>query len=313
MPSQRGHMPPVMLKLRFSFTVFPPRSSVTAPAPLIEATLKENAWGEPMCGCPSRLNRMRNMALASVAVPTVERTSAPIRCWSTTIAVVSPSSTSTSGRASVGMKPCTKALYVSLISRCDSAAIVPNTKELLPEPETPVNTVSRRFGISMLMSLRLFTRAPCTRIRSWLSASCSAGAGVSVLVAMHSPVLKQPEDVAVGVGDGGHQATATDVAHGLLHGGTGSGHLGQLRLDVRHVPVGHRRGHALRSTARHQPDVLTGGLEADVVGPVGLRRDAEQGGVHRLGLRQVGHGMQHGLDSLGGRAAHWSLLKSWVT
>ena len=32
------------------------------------------------------------------------------------------------------------------MSRCDSAAIVPNTSELLPEPETPVNTVSRRFG-----------------------------------------------------------------------------------------------------------------------------------------------------------------------
>src|SRR5439155_17627493 len=37
----------------------------------------------------------------------------------------------------------------------------------------------------------------------------------------HSSVLQQPEDVAIGVGDGGHQAAATDVAHGLLHGGTG--------------------------------------------------------------------------------------------
>src|ERR1700730_18422055 len=62
--------------------------------------------------------------------------------------------------------------------------MVPNTSELLPEPETPVNTVSRRFGISTLMSLRLFTRAPCTRIRSWLSATCSAGDCVSVLVAI---------------------------------------------------------------------------------------------------------------------------------
>jgi hypothetical protein len=43
-------------------------------------------------------------------LPTVERVSPPIRSWSTMIAVVSPSSTSTSGRASVGMKPCTKAL-----------------------------------------------------------------------------------------------------------------------------------------------------------------------------------------------------------
>ena len=155
-----------------------------APLARTEGTLKENALGGPMCGCPSRLKRMRSIALASVAVPTVERGSAPIRSWSTRIAVVSPSSTSTSGRASVGMKPCTKALYVSLISRCDSAAIVPNTRELLPEPETPVNTVSRRFGSSTLTSLRLFTRAPCTRIRSWLSAACSAGDCPSVLVAM---------------------------------------------------------------------------------------------------------------------------------
>ena len=81
-----------------------------APLAVTEATLKENALGEPMCGCPSRLKRMRSIALASVAVPTVERGSAPIRSWSTMIAVVSPSRTSTSGRASVGMKPCTKAL-----------------------------------------------------------------------------------------------------------------------------------------------------------------------------------------------------------
>src|SRR5436190_15820173 len=68
--------------------------------------------------------------------------------------------------------------------RCDSAAIVPNTSELLPEPETPVKTVSRRFGISMLMSLRLFARAPYTRIRSWLSAACSGRDCVLVFMAM---------------------------------------------------------------------------------------------------------------------------------
>jgi hypothetical protein len=99
-----------MLKVRRSFTVRPARSMVTAPAPLIEATLNENAWGEPRYGFPSRLKRMRSIAPVSVAVPTVERALAPIRSWSTMIAVVSPSRTSTSGRASVGMKPCTKAL-----------------------------------------------------------------------------------------------------------------------------------------------------------------------------------------------------------
>ena len=110
MPSQRGHMPPVRVNERFSRVFLPPFSTVTAPAPLIDAALNENAWGEPMCGLPSRLKRMRSIALASVAVPTVERGLAPIRSWSTMIAVVSPSSTSTSGRASVGMKPCTNAL-----------------------------------------------------------------------------------------------------------------------------------------------------------------------------------------------------------
>ena len=50
------------------------------------------------------------MALTSVTVPTVERGLAPNRSWSTRIAVVRPSSTSTSGRAIVGMKPWTNAL-----------------------------------------------------------------------------------------------------------------------------------------------------------------------------------------------------------
>ena len=71
-----------------------------------------------------------------------------------------------------------------MIIRCDSAAIVANTNELLPEPETPVNTVSRRFGISTLTSLRLLTRAPCTRIRSWLSATCGADDRLSGLVTL---------------------------------------------------------------------------------------------------------------------------------
>ena len=176
-------MPPVRLNVACT-VLLAPRSTVIAPDPRTEGTLNEKALGEPMCGFPSRLKRMRSIALASVAVPTVERGSAPIRCWSTMIAVVSPSRTSTSGRASVGMKPCTNALYVSLISRCESAAIVSNTKDVLPEPETPVKTVSRRFGISTLMSLRLFSRAPCTRIQSWLSATCDVGGGLSFLEAM---------------------------------------------------------------------------------------------------------------------------------
>src|SRR5690606_21858601 len=82
------------------------------------------------------------------------------------------------------MNPCRNALYVSLIIRCDSAAIVSNTSELLPEPDTPVNTVSRRLGSSTLTSLRLFSRAPCTRITSWLSAARGEAGCWSVLVAL---------------------------------------------------------------------------------------------------------------------------------
>src|SRR4051812_39574218 len=70
------------------------------------------------------------------------------------------------------------------MSRCDSAAIVSKTSELFPEPETPVNTVSRRLGSSRLMSLRLFSRAPSTRIRSWLSAACADTARSRLVVAV---------------------------------------------------------------------------------------------------------------------------------
>src|SRR3954469_9055546 len=135
------------------------------------------------------------------------------------------------------------------MSRCDSAAIVPNTSELLPEPDTPVNTVSRRLGISRLTSFRLFSRAPWTRITSWVSATCGAGDGVSGLVAIvigRGSVLDQPEDVAVRITERGHETAAADVVGGLVGAGAGGRHLGQLRLDVGHVPVGDRRLHALR-------------------------------------------------------------------
>lgn len=125
-PSHRGHMPPVRLNV-FVTVLLAPRSIVIEPLALTDRTLNANAFEDPICGCPRRLNKIRRITFASVAVPTVERASAPMRCWSTTIAVVSPSSTSTSGRTIVGMKPCTNELQVSLISRCDSAAIVPKT------------------------------------------------------------------------------------------------------------------------------------------------------------------------------------------
>src|SRR5699024_5755601 len=57
-------------------------------------------------------------------------------------------------------------------SRCDSAAMVLNTRLDLPEPESPVKTVRRRLARSISMFLRLLTCAPRTRIVSWASAWC---------------------------------------------------------------------------------------------------------------------------------------------
>src|SRR6478736_4683318 len=106
------------------------------------------------------------------------------------------------------------------MSRWDSAAIVPKTSELLPDPETPVNAVSRRLGISTLMSLRLLTRAPWTRISSWLSAAWGTRAWVSsVVVAM--PGSAQLLDADQG---------ARGVAHGAVAHAVGL--LGRLLDDL---------------------------------------------------------------------------------
>src|ERR687891_544423 len=73
-PSQRGHIPPSRVKVAFwAFVLRAPRSTVIVPLARTEGTLNEYALGEQMCGFPSRLKRMRSIALASVAVPTVER------------------------------------------------------------------------------------------------------------------------------------------------------------------------------------------------------------------------------------------------
>jgi hypothetical protein len=44
--------------------------------------------------------------------------------------------------------------------------MVPKTSDDLPEPDTPVNTLSLRFGMSTDTLARLFSRAPRTWITS---------------------------------------------------------------------------------------------------------------------------------------------------
>ena len=74
----------------------------------------------------------------------------------------SPSMLSTFGRPYFGRYCCTKVGKVSFNSLLDFAAIVSRTRELFPDPDTPVNTVIRYFGMSRDTSLRLFCRAPLT-------------------------------------------------------------------------------------------------------------------------------------------------------
>src|SRR5580704_19013555 len=70
-----------------------------------------------------------------------------------------------------------------------------------------------------------------------------------------SAILDQAEDVAVRVGECGHEAAAPDISRGLLQRRTGSGDFGELRLDIRHVPVRDGRGHP--TTAWYEPDLLS--------------------------------------------------------
>src|SRR4051812_15993001 len=104
--------------------------------------------------------------------------------------------------------------------------MVPKTSELLPEPDTPVKTVSRRFGISRLTSLRLFTRAPVTRIRSWLSATCSICCSDSPAAIAHQLPVGQFVRLAPGL----------DAAWGDAEPTVGRGQLARIEAGARHEP-----------------------------------------------------------------------------
>jgi hypothetical protein len=73
------------------------------------SALNEYAGALPALGVPIRLNTIRSMVYASVAVPRVERAFAPIRSWSTTMAALRLCSASTSGRLGLPMNDCRNA------------------------------------------------------------------------------------------------------------------------------------------------------------------------------------------------------------
>src|SRR4029450_5955589 len=164
------------------------------------------------------------------------------------------------------------------MSRWDSAAIVPKTSELLPDPDTPVNTVSRRLGSSTLMSLRLLTRAPCTRMRSWRSAATLIGRSC------HG----SSDDLVAEVGHAGgrnglHQPEAHVLGELVEEAAAAAEQDGHLVADA---PVAQarrqRRGH---DAAAHEGDVLVpGGLAGGRDGVL------DAGGDQRLRLADLGGG-----------------------
>ena len=130
--------------------------------------------------------------------------------------------------------PCISATFAS--TSLSSSAL-----PLRPLRRSAFSSLARSLIAARSSSVNPLDFSPCCSWRPLraLLAAFSSHCNTPVRRTIPS-VLHQPEDVAIEVGDGGHQAAATDVVRGLLHGGAGGGHLGQLRLDVRHVPVGHR-------------------------------------------------------------------------
>src|SRR5689334_8134424 len=77
------------------------------------------------------------------------------------------SSASASGCEYFGKKFRTNMLKFSFSRRCDSVAIVSNTMDDFPEPDTPVKIVILRLGIRSETFFKLFSRAPRISIYSW--------------------------------------------------------------------------------------------------------------------------------------------------
>src|SRR5215213_8712574 len=81
-----------------------------------------------------------------------------------------------------------KKLKFSNSCRCASVAIVSNTTDDFPEPETPVKIVISRLGIRRSTSLRLFSRAPRIWMYSVTRPSCRAPGGSLLGYAIGTPL-----------------------------------------------------------------------------------------------------------------------------
>ncbi len=144
-------------------------------------------------------------------VPTVERGFFEVDFWSIETAGDRPSMKSTSG---LSIWPRNWRAYAesdSTYRRWPSAKMVSKARLDLPEPDSPVKTISESRGRSSEMSLRLCSRAP--RMMSWSatgflgwsswsprSNTCSFTLAVSASVprGTDSPILRGVPDRATG-------------------------------------------------------------------------------------------------------------------
>src|SRR3989338_2383480 len=111
-------------------------------------------------------------------VATVERGLLERLFWSIEIAGDRPVISSTSGFC-ICRKNCRAyAESDSTYLRCPSAKIVSNAKDDFPLPESPVNTTILFRGISTVMFLRLWVRAPLMTIFP-ASSECPCGFGIT--------------------------------------------------------------------------------------------------------------------------------------
>src|SRR5262249_2536755 len=81
----------------------------------------------------------------------------------------------------------------------------------------------------------------CLHVIVFVRSPPSLRAVLASLLRVLCLVLNEPEDVAVGVDDGGHHTGAAFFVRRVIDRRTGRGHLGELRFDVVDVPVRDRR------------------------------------------------------------------------
>lgn len=162
-----------------------------SPSPSQDGHIPAGSFGlysgeKPADGLPKRENRIRSAPATSTAVATVDRALPENRRWSMTVAKVNPSMRSMSAGGCCGSRLRTKDGYPAAAARSASAAMVSKTNEDFPDPETPVTTVNRCFGILTSMFARLLVWAPVT-VMSWICADFLMMSSLWPTVAVYCP------------------------------------------------------------------------------------------------------------------------------